>query len=117
MPDHLAAEGLQRRPAGVGGEMLLGRNRPRSPDPPRNLAASTGPTANGSTSELMDLATVALMRLTAAMRCSRSRTAAIISPASCRRVAAGAPAGVTAAGSTTARLAVRLCRASSGIGW
>src|SRR4029453_8333855 len=56
--------------------------------------------------------TMVLMRAsTVVICCSRPRTSATSSPASCQRVTAGAPAGVTAASSAAARLAVRLRRA------
>src|SRR5262245_53617560 len=58
-----------------------------SPTSPRNLAASTGPTPNSWTRLVLAWATAALMRTsTAAIRCSRWRTSATSSVASCQRV-------------------------------
>jgi hypothetical protein len=60
-------------------------------------------------------ATAILMRVsTAAMRWSSWRTSATRSVASCQQMTAAAPAGVTAASSPAARLAVRLRRAPPG---
>jgi hypothetical protein len=59
----------------------------------------------------LDSATAALMRAsTVAMRCSSWPTSATSSVASCQRVTAGAPAGLTVASSAAARLAVKLGR-------
>ena len=117
MPDDLAAGGLQRGGPGVGGEVVLAGE-------PANVAdlAQEGGGQDWSHAEQLEQAvlawaTAALMRAsTAAIRCSSWRTSAASSVASCQRVTAGAPVGLTLASSPAARLAVRLRLARRGPG-
>jgi hypothetical protein len=95
----------------MSGEVMLGRE----PTDVANLTQEPGgqhrPDPEQLDQVVLAWATAVLMRAsTSAMRCSSWRTSAIRSAASLWRVSAGAPAGVTAASSAAARLAIRLRR-------
>jgi hypothetical protein len=93
----------------VGGEVVLGREPTYVADLAEQLGGQHGPAPSSSTRVVLDWAAAAVMRAwTAAIRQSRWPMSLMRSVASCQRVTAGPPAGVTAANSAAARLAVRL---------